>query len=165
MSLFETKRDGPRGGHPLRRTLVFTFLCLFIVTVVILTALLFRAPPAQPLKENLLRDEEDGIHVVCLNLLLFANDHPALTARDFAGKGIADLVAMGAFSQKEATFLRDHAVVFHGFDPEHRDGTHPIFEAEYPPAAPQVRILAFADGRIAVSDLNKKPFKPKLPQE
>jgi len=70
---------------------------------------------------------------------------------------------MGALSREEEQFLHAHQFKFHGFDPEHRDGNTPVFDAEYPSSHPEKRIEAYADGRVITSELKKEPFVLKLP--
>jgi hypothetical protein len=149
--------------RPRRRRFAIWLGLLLIAGGLTLTFLSARSrPPAHALQTPFI-EEVNGIRLICLRFLVYIDAHPTLTGKDFVGKSLADLVTMGVVSPDDANYLRDHQVKFYGFDPDHRDGNTPIFEAEYPATDPEKRIVAYCDGRIATSDLKKQPFHLSFP--
>lgn len=75
-------------------------------------------------------------------------DHPALETDDLGTKSIDDLVAMNVLTAADAAYLREHDVIFHGYDPNHHGARVPLFETTYVRGKTRKRIICYGDFHV-----------------
>ena len=78
-------------------------------------------------------------------------DHPALETDDLGTKSIDDLVAMNVLTAADAAYLREHDVIFHGYDPNRIAPDVPVLEAIYIRGQTKKRIVCYSDTHVETS--------------
>jgi hypothetical protein len=91
-----------------------------------------------------------------LKLRQYDLDHPATETEDLKTKSIEDLVAMKVLTPADAHYLREHEVIFYGYDPDHLGADVPLFETVYVHANTRKRMICFADLHVVTSPVESK---------
>jgi hypothetical protein len=92
---------------------------------------------------------------ICKKLRDYNYDHPNLKPADVTNRGVTDYVAIGVLSTDDAAYIRDHNIIFHGFDPSKIAGDIPVLEAIYTKHQLQKRIVGYGDASVVTYDLGK----------
>ncbi len=66
---------------------------------------------------------------ICLKFRDYDYYQSNLTAEDVTRRSIVDYVSAGVLSSNDAAYIRDHRIVFYGFDPAKIGGDVPVLEA------------------------------------
>ena len=87
-------------------------------------------------------------------------DHAALETDELKTKSIDDLVAMDILTADDAAYLREHEVMFYGYDPNHVASDVPVFDTIHARGRARQRITAYSDGHVGFSPMElTKPVK------
>jgi hypothetical protein len=119
-----------------------------IVVISLVVAVCALILPSEPVaRDTPFMREYARIHVLCGKLL----------SGGAAGKSIDGLLAAGILSVDDATYIRDHHIQFHGFDPARIGADIAVFETICTNTTPPRRIVGYSDGSTVSYDLNKTP--------
>ena len=88
---------------------------------------------------------------IAMKLRQYVLDHPALETDDLGTKSIDDLVTMNVLTAADAAYLREHDVIFHGYDPNHIAPDVPVLEAIYIRGKTKKRIVCYSDAHVETS--------------
>jgi hypothetical protein len=98
---------------------------------------------------------------ICTKLRDFEYDHPVLKPEDMAGRSLTDYVALGVLSPQDVTYIRDHGIQFHGFDPKKIGGDVPVLEAAY--GRFRKRMVGYSDASVVTYDSARTPWSATEP--
>jgi hypothetical protein len=71
------------------------------------------------------------------------------------GKSVEQLVEKGVLSPADAAYIREHQIVFHGYDPNQESDRTPVLEEHYPLDAPRYRIVLYGDLHVASTKMDR----------
>ena len=103
----------------------------FVSIFLVLGAIVCILPPrSRPVDSPFVR-QISAMQQICLKFRDYRYDHPNLTAEGVTRRSVAEYVSTGILSSNDATYIREHNIVFHGFDPSKIAGDVPVLEAIY----------------------------------
>jgi hypothetical protein len=97
------------------------------------------------------------IHDICSKLRFYVEEHPTAAIGDFHKTSANDLASAGILSPDDATYIREHHIVFRGFDPKRIAGDVPVLETIFTNTTMSRRIVGYSDGSTVFYDLQKSP--------
>lgn len=126
------------------------------ISVIVIGGVLLLQPVSQTNDTPLMR-AYSRLHQTCGKLRHYADGHSIFPGGASTNGSVDTLVSAGILSVDDAAFLRDHQVVYHGFDLRRIAPDVPVFEMVFTNTRTPRRIVCYSDGHAAMSQLETKP--------
>jgi hypothetical protein len=134
------------------RKLAYIAAIIFSVVMLVWIAVPRSGPVDSPFTRQI-----SAMREICMKLRSYDYDHPNLKAEDMANRSVADYVAIGVLTAKDAAYIREHEITFHGFDPNKIGGNIPVLEAIFRKTRRPQRIIAYSDASVRFFPLDGEP--------
>jgi len=111
-------------------------------------------PRSSPVNSPFVR-QISAMQRICKKLRDYDYDHPNLKPADVTSRSLPDYVAIGVLSVDDTAYIREHNIIFRGFDPRKISSDIPVLEAIYTKEQWHKRLVGYSDASVVAYDLNR----------